>query len=252
MSALPQSDRAPRAVPGLRLAPSAYADAGEEVSPELALVDPALRVRLLGELCEPGAFRPNAPVRKRTITRPVGHAHPPGGYQAPLPLALLDSVRGRTRGLPAVIILALIAGAAGLSVGLEVRTSSSSQPGAIPATPSAVSLRTGMRRSPQRTGIAQSSRPTIRQQAPPRIFAWAPSPGAVGYEIQFFRGTERVLSRRVAGPRLALPHRWRYAGKAQALKAGTYRWYVWPLRGSTPIRSREPVVQASFRVQRRA
>jgi hypothetical protein len=76
-----------------------------------------------------------------------------------------------------------------------------------------------------------------------RTFAWAPAPGATGYEVQLFRGDDRVLVERTSQTRLKIGPRWTYEGRAMALAPGRYRWYVWPL-GAGGARSDTPVVQA--------
>jgi hypothetical protein len=64
-----------------------------------------------------------------------------------------------------------------------------------------------------------------------RRFAWAPSPGATGYHVEFFRGTERVFVQRTARPEVIVPGRWTFGGSRQSLRPGEYRWYVWPESG---------------------
>jgi hypothetical protein len=76
-----------------------------------------------------------------------------------------------------------------------------------------------------------------------RTFAWAPAPGAAGYEVQLFRGDDRVLVERTDQTRLKIGPKWSYEGRPMTLAPGRYRWYVWPLdAGGT--RSDAPVVQA--------
>lgn len=66
----------------------------------------------------------------------------------------------------------------------------------------------------------------------PPTFVWAPQAGAIGYEVQFFKGQNRILVRRTSKPRLSLPPHWVYEGRRVELTAGHYRWYVWPIRPS--------------------
>lgn len=76
-----------------------------------------------------------------------------------------------------------------------------------------------------------------------RTFAWAPAPGATGYEVQLFRGDERVFLGRTKQPRVTIGPRWEHEGRPVTLRPGQYRWYVWPLEtGGT--RGDAPVVQA--------
>ena len=76
-----------------------------------------------------------------------------------------------------------------------------------------------------------------------RTFAWAPAPGATGYEVQLFRGDDRVFLARTKQPRLTIGPRWEHEGRAVTLRPGQYRWYVWPL-GAGGTRAETPVVQA--------
>ena len=62
-----------------------------------------------------------------------------------------------------------------------------------------------------------------------KTLAWAPASGAVGYEVQLFRGSKRVLLIRTSHPRLQLGSSWRYEGRLVRRRGGAYRWYVWPL-----------------------
>jgi hypothetical protein len=63
--------------------------------------------------------------------------------------------------------------------------------------------------------------------AAPRL-DWRSIRGADYYNVQLFRGTQKVLSTWPTRPRLRLRRSWRYLGRRQRLVAGTYRWYVWP------------------------
>jgi hypothetical protein len=84
--------------------------------------------------------------------------------------------------------------------------------------PAPTPTRPTRRSSTQRTGA-----PTSRR------FAWAPSPGATGYYVEFFRGTTRVYARETADTALELPARWQYRGVKRSFRPGEYRWYVWPV-----------------------
>jgi hypothetical protein len=59
-------------------------------------------------------------------------------------------------------------------------------------------------------------------------FGWAPVPKATYYRVRFFRAGQEVFQAKPAGTRVVLPPRWRFAGRAQRLTAGTYRWVVEP------------------------
>ena len=68
-------------------------------------------------------------------------------------------------------------------------------------------------------------------RAPP-LAAWTEVEGARFYNAQLYRGAVKVLSAWVAEPRLRLPGRWTFDGRARTLAAGRYRLYVWPAFGT--------------------
>jgi hypothetical protein len=110
------------------------------------------------------------------------------------------------------------------------------QPKAQPAAPKAIPVLPPAPSPPPATAPAAKT-------AEARTFAWAPAPGATGYEVQLFRGDDRVLVERTEQTRLKIGPRWTYEGRGMALEPGRYRWYVWPL-GAGGTRSDTPVVQA--------
>ena len=72
--------------------------------------------------------------------------------------------------------------------------------------------------------------PTAPRTTPTaRSFAWAPTPNASGYRVEFFRGATRIYAKDTASPGLTVPASWTYEGVAQSLRPGLYRWYVWPV-----------------------
>jgi hypothetical protein len=140
-------------------------------------------------------------------------------------------------------------------------TPTAKQPAAPAAQePGSAADKAGAKNSPQAHPKAQPAAPKPIPVLPPasspspasapaaqgtqaRTFAWAPAPGATGYEVQLFRGDDRVLVERTEQTRLKIGPRWTYEGRAMTLRPGRYRWYVWPL-GSGGARSDTPVVQA--------
>jgi hypothetical protein len=68
--------------------------------------------------------------------------------------------------------------------------------------------------------------------APGAMLAWATVKGASYYNVQLYRGTQKVMSVWPTQPRFKLQGRWKYDGKKQRLAAGHYRWYVWPGHGA--------------------
>lgn len=66
-----------------------------------------------------------------------------------------------------------------------------------------------------------------RVNAPPRL-AWVRVARARYYNVQLFRGREKILSAWPSRPHLQLRRRWRYDGRIFELAPGRYRWQVWP------------------------
>ncbi len=60
------------------------------------------------------------------------------------------------------------------------------------------------------------------------MLAWKAAPGTRYYNVQLHRNGVKVLSAWPRTARLRLARSWRYLGKAQSLRPGTYTWYVWP------------------------
>jgi hypothetical protein len=73
-------------------------------------------------------------------------------------------------------------------------------------------------RAPRNGGVVRT-RPTLR---------WAAVPGATYYNVQLYRGSQKLLSTWPLNARLALAQRWTYQGRPFRLGKGVYRWYVWP------------------------
>ena len=59
------------------------------------------------------------------------------------------------------------------------------------------------------------------------LLVWTPVRGATYYNVVLVRG-RRVFSAWPVRPRLQIPRSWVYRGRRQRLRAGLYRWYVWP------------------------
>jgi hypothetical protein len=116
------------------------------------------------------------------------------------------------------------------------KTPTKTQPKAQPAAPKAIPV------LPPAPSPPPTAAPAAKT-AEARTFAWAPAPGATGYEVQLFRGNDRVLVERTEQTRLKIGPKWAYEGRPMTLEPGRYRWYVWPL-GAGGTRSDTPVVQA--------
>jgi hypothetical protein len=66
-----------------------------------------------------------------------------------------------------------------------------------------------------------------RLRKPPKLL-WARDPEASYYNVQLFRGEQKILSTWPVGASLKLKRTWKYQGRRYALTRGTYRWFVWP------------------------
>ena len=74
-------------------------------------------------------------------------------------------------------------------------------------------------RSPRDGGVVRT--PTTR-------LVWTAVPKATYYNVQLYRGAQKVLSAWPLRPTLGLARRWFYQGRQLELGKGSYRWYVWP------------------------
>jgi hypothetical protein len=69
------------------------------------------------------------------------------------------------------------------------------------------------------------------QVTAPPLLRWTPVRGARYYNVQIFRGRHKVLSAWPRRPSLQLKETWRFRGRERHLRAGRYRWFVWPGEG---------------------
>ncbi len=81
-------------------------------------------------------------------------------------------------------------------------------------------------RSPRDGGVVRTSTTAL---------VWTAVPRAAYYNVQLYRGAQKVLSAWPVKPRRALARRWFYEARQLRLSRGSYRWYVWPGFG---VRSR--------------
>jgi hypothetical protein len=126
-------------------------------------------------------------------------------------------------------------------------------PGNKPAVKAAPAKKpTAKKTAPAKKPTAKETAPAPRPAPSPRTFVWVPVKGADAYEVQFFRGSRRVLLTRTSQPRLVLlTGRAGGPGRRFFLAPGAYRWYVWPLfRTASSVRRGDAVVQAKLVVPR--
>jgi hypothetical protein len=68
--------------------------------------------------------------------------------------------------------------------------------------------------------------------------------GARYYNVQLLRGDRKILSMWPARARLQLKRAWRFDGHRRRLRAGRYRWLVWPGRGPRSESDYGPLIGA--------
>jgi len=66
----------------------------------------------------------------------------------------------------------------------------------------------------------------------PPLLRWPAVSGAGYYNVQLYRGKRKILSAWPTANHLRLHRSWRFHGRRQRLKAGHYRWFVWPGLGA--------------------
>jgi hypothetical protein len=109
----------------------------------------------------------------------------------------------------------------GLANGVEYRyvvrsadAAGNSSPGvAIAATP--------------RPNYLRAPKDGARLSKPPKL-TWARNGEASYYNVQLFRGEQKILSMWPVKASVKLRRTWKYQGKHYTLTKGLYRWYVWP------------------------
>jgi hypothetical protein len=82
--------------------------------------------------------------------------------------------------------------------------------------------------TPRRTTPALLKPAAGARVASPPTFTWSAVPKATYYNVQLFRGGEKILTVWPNRTSFSLAETWRYAGTAFRLRPGVYRWYVWP------------------------
>jgi large repetitive protein len=71
----------------------------------------------------------------------------------------------------------------------------------------------------------------------PPLLVWRKVARAGYYNVQLFRGKQKILSAWPTRARLRLQARWKFAGRVRRLTPGAYRWYVWPGYGVPSARN---------------
>jgi hypothetical protein len=87
----------------------------------------------------------------------------------------------------------------------------------------------------------------------PPLLVWRRVARAGYYNVQLFRGKQKILSAWPTRARLQLRARWKFAGRVRRLTPGAYRWYVWPGYGVPSARNYGQLLgQSTFVVARSA
>jgi len=75
--------------------------------------------------------------------------------------------------------------------------------------------------------LLRSPRDGQTVKAPP-LFLWAGVPRASYYNVQVYRGAQKILSAWPAKAKLRMRSTWTYNGHRFRLRKGGYRWWIWP------------------------
>jgi hypothetical protein len=191
------------------------------VSPELALVDPELRRRLLAIGQETTARLPNWAPGPREHLHPEAEEEPVASGDRGERAALLPP-RRRATYLTLVVAASMIAFVLGAKL----------------AAPSSL----GWPAAPAFGSQAQMTPPSNRLasiEAGASELAWARSAGASGYEVAIDRGGRTVFDARTTAPEIFLT-----PSEQAAIPRGSLTWFVWPLQ--TSGQAGPPVVQSKL------
>jgi hypothetical protein len=205
----------------------------ELLSPELALVDPALARRARALLPDPVAAPHASAIPRPPVTAPTTPASQPPGPPAHARRKLVLAAISCLVAAMAVAVAWVRSGDRSPPPSLPVSASSSQRPAPVTPTP---------------TSAAIPANPVDTPAAERQTFVWAPVANASGYEFQLFRGSARLFRARVDEPRLQLPADLPN-GEPGTLGPGSYRWYVWAIQRRTGARESAAVVQARLTIE---
>ncbi len=200
-TAAPSSVRAPRPEE-LAAATTTAAEVAdpvsEPVSPELALVDPELRRRLIAELSE---VLPGQRLELAASDVATGKPGPP-----------VDASTRRSslhRAIAKLVLLPVVASLGYVAVTLITPPDGPTFGGAVVHSVDPPSAAVELRRD----------------------LAWAPVAGATAYETALYAGGHRVFLARSRKPTVEIEIRSPSSHGPASVAPGTYDWYVWPVRG---------------------
>ena len=78
-----------------------------------------------------------------------------------------------------------------------------------------------------RLNLLRSPNDGARLKTPPK-FVWTGNAEASYYNVQLYRGDQKILSSWPVAATMKLKRSWKYEGRRFTLTKGVYRWYVWP------------------------
>jgi hypothetical protein len=85
--------------------------------------------------------------------------------------------------------------------------------------------------------------------AQPPLLVWEAVKRATYYNVQLYRGREKILSRWPRAEEFQLSETWRFGGERQRLKPGPYTWFVFPAFGERSDRRFGKLLgKSSFRI----
>ena len=211
-----------------------------QISPELALVDPELAAEARAALPEP------APIKRPPSVEQPAPVEAPAQVERP-------ARRSRRRPRRVVAVVGALVLAAAVAAVALTRMRDEPQPATGSAAPAQVpekstpvarpkpkpvpAARPKAKPTPTRTrtppptptatvlGAKKLAPPSAPKPLPPseghRVYIWAPTDGALYYRVEFLRNGKPFHAAETAGPSLRLPATLR-------LPPGTYRWSVRP------------------------
>jgi hypothetical protein len=242
--------------------------ADDELTPELALVDPELAERARERLAD---VPERAAVAESTVeAEPVVAKIPTAADVVPHEPIVAEPDEAepdeppaprRRRGIGRALVVAVaVLGAVGVAlvvpaVLLEDRTASPSTdtPLAVPTAPveAAPSQPGAASPTPDAAATDEANGPEAPAAGGPRTFGWVPVDGARHYHVAFYRGKEKIYETWPRRPRLVLQPQWTFKGQRFRLSPGQYRWVVRPGFGARRTGRYGPdVVDASLLVRR--
>lgn len=215
--------------------------AEDELTPELALVDPELAQRARERL--PTVVQPQAVVERivEPAAPPVSARRRRIGRALVVAVAVLGAV-GAGLAIPALLLEGRTT-APSASAPLAVQTADPTEAGPAAATSASP--------PPLETQPGAEATTPDAPAAGPRSFGWVPVDRASHYHVAFFRGGQKILETWPRRPPLVVQPSWTFKGRRFTLSPGRYRWVVRP--GFGPRRAARygrPVVDASLLVPR--